>query len=270
MDNKWVEDISGSLPADVIMEFLIIWDLTQNFQLQPGIPDACRWLPTASGEYSANSAYHRFMAGSVAFEPTERIWNSWAPSRCKLFIWLTPLNRCWTADRLARRGLNHPEKCLLCDQQEETANTSWSLVSSLEAYGGRSWIGCSCNICHLEWMKLCSKSGVWLNVRCQHPIGRVSIPWSFWWHGGSGSIETLVFSMVHLLVPPLSSNIFRRMSDFGAWLVLRPLQGQSLSRCFFLCFLPRSLFFSSVFFVFVVFLVFCNLFWSSLDLLFLI
>lgn len=121
MDNKWVEDISGSLPADVIMEFLITWDLTQNFQLQPGIPDACRWLPTASGEYSANSAYHRFMAGSVTFEPTERIWNSWAPSRCKLFIWLTPLNRCWTADRLARRGLNHPEKCLLCDQQEETA-----------------------------------------------------------------------------------------------------------------------------------------------------
>jgi len=26
----------------------------------------------------------------------------------------------WTADRLAKRGLNHPPKCPLCDQIEET------------------------------------------------------------------------------------------------------------------------------------------------------
>jgi len=31
-------------------------------------------------------------------------------------------NRCWTADRLARRGLPHPEKCPFCDQEEETIN----------------------------------------------------------------------------------------------------------------------------------------------------
>src|SRR5207244_3969925 len=28
--------------------------------------------------------------------------------------------RCWTADRLQRRGLNHPDKCPLCDQDNET------------------------------------------------------------------------------------------------------------------------------------------------------
>lgn len=36
-----------------------------------------------------------------------------------MFIWLAILNRCWTADRLARRGMEHPERCLLCDQEEE-------------------------------------------------------------------------------------------------------------------------------------------------------
>jgi hypothetical protein len=41
-DNSWVRDISGSLPVEVIVEFLVIWDLTQNIQLQPGIPDAFR------------------------------------------------------------------------------------------------------------------------------------------------------------------------------------------------------------------------------------
>jgi hypothetical protein len=42
------------------------------------------------------------------------------PPRCKFFIWLASLNRCWTADRLSRRGLEHPVRCPLCDQQEET------------------------------------------------------------------------------------------------------------------------------------------------------
>ena len=28
-------------------------------------------------------------------------------------------NRCWTADRLARRGLPHPSHCSFCDQEEE-------------------------------------------------------------------------------------------------------------------------------------------------------
>jgi hypothetical protein len=38
----------------------------------------------------------------------------------KLFIWLAIYNRCWTADRLDKRG--HPPACPLCDQAEETIN----------------------------------------------------------------------------------------------------------------------------------------------------
>jgi len=37
-----------------------------------------------------------------------------------MFLWLAIRNRCWTADRLAKRGLSHPDKCPLCDQEEET------------------------------------------------------------------------------------------------------------------------------------------------------
>jgi hypothetical protein len=58
--------------------------------------------------------------GSVQFELVERIWNSWVLPRCKFFLWLASLNHCWTTDRLARRGLDHPLYCLLCDQEEET------------------------------------------------------------------------------------------------------------------------------------------------------
>jgi hypothetical protein len=121
LNNRWVSDLTGNLPADVLMGFFCIWDVTRGIHLQPGISDQHRWLPTANGQYSSKSAYDCFFAGSVYFEPSERIWRTWAPQKCKFFIWLASLNKCWTADRLARRGLDHPDKCLLCDQQEETA-----------------------------------------------------------------------------------------------------------------------------------------------------
>ena len=38
----------------------------------------------------------------------------------KLFIWLAINNRCWTVDRLDKRGLPHPAACPLCDQVEES------------------------------------------------------------------------------------------------------------------------------------------------------
>jgi hypothetical protein len=60
--------------------------------------------------------------GSIQFNPWERIWKSWAPSKCKFFIWLAAHDRCWTADRLAKKGLPHPAKCPLCDQEKETIN----------------------------------------------------------------------------------------------------------------------------------------------------
>jgi hypothetical protein len=32
------------------------------------------------------------------------------------------MNKCWTADRLARRGMNHPARCPLRNQEPETIN----------------------------------------------------------------------------------------------------------------------------------------------------
>jgi hypothetical protein len=42
MENRWVQDISGSLPKVVIRDFLLIWDLIQGAQLQPGVSDVHR------------------------------------------------------------------------------------------------------------------------------------------------------------------------------------------------------------------------------------
>ena len=66
------------------------------------------------------SAYDAYFLGTIRFAPWKRIWKSWAPMKCKLFIWLATNNRRWTSDRLAKRGLPHPAACPLCDQADET------------------------------------------------------------------------------------------------------------------------------------------------------
>jgi hypothetical protein len=39
-----------------------------------------------------------------------QVWKTWAPGKCKTFIWLAIRNPCSTADRLQKRGLPHPVK----------------------------------------------------------------------------------------------------------------------------------------------------------------
>jgi hypothetical protein len=77
------------------------------------------WRFSTTGSFTTKSAYEAFFAGSITFVPWRRLWNSWAPAKCKTFLWLAIRNRCWTADRLRKRGLQHPARCVLCDQEEE-------------------------------------------------------------------------------------------------------------------------------------------------------
>lgn len=74
------------------------------------------------GLYSARTAYNGLFYGSSAFVHHKQIWRSWAPSKCRFFLWLLAQNKCWTPDRLAKGGMNHPARCPLCDQESETIN----------------------------------------------------------------------------------------------------------------------------------------------------
>jgi hypothetical protein len=56
----------------------------------------------------------------VEFEHCGKVWKTWAPAKCCYFVWLVANNKCWTADRLSKRGMDHPEKYPLSDQEEES------------------------------------------------------------------------------------------------------------------------------------------------------
>ncbi|GJN13632.1 hypothetical protein PR202_gb00357 [Eleusine coracana subsp. coracana] len=106
----WIQDIQrgGGLSWQGITEFLQLWDCLMEITLSEQ-EDHHIWRLNGSGTYSSKSAYKAFFNGSITFEPWCRLWKSWAPPKCKFFLWLAIRNRCWTADKLAKRRLNHPK-----------------------------------------------------------------------------------------------------------------------------------------------------------------
>ena len=114
----WVRDIAGALGPAALIQYIELWRMLQNATLSAG-PDVLRWKWTESGVYSAKSCYLALFHGSTTDASWKLTWKTWAPLRIKIFIWLALQDRCWTADRLARRGLPHNDSCVLCDQTTE-------------------------------------------------------------------------------------------------------------------------------------------------------
>ena len=117
-----MHDIKGALTVEVLVDYLLIWDMVEAVILRHDVQDHYKWKLTQHGSYSSKSAYEAFFVGSIKFGPWRRIWRTWAPPRCKFFVWLVSYNRLWTADRLAKRNLPHPEACPFCEQEGETIN----------------------------------------------------------------------------------------------------------------------------------------------------
>jgi hypothetical protein len=85
-----------------------------------GVPDVLRWNWGAKETYSTKSCYLSMFHGSVSMAGALQVWKSWAPAKCKFFLWLALHDTCWTADRLERRRLPRPSVCPFYDQAQES------------------------------------------------------------------------------------------------------------------------------------------------------
>jgi hypothetical protein len=86
---SWMSDIKGALTVGVLTDFMMLWDLLLrlNCGRRCRIPLFSDWLLMGSILQNLCMSVF-FFFGSVQFEPFDRIWKSWAPGKCKLFMWL--------------------------------------------------------------------------------------------------------------------------------------------------------------------------------------
>ena len=121
-NDQWIADISGALTVQVLLEYLQIWDRVRQTQLLQDQPDKICWRWTADKVFSTSSAYLAFFIGQHPVEGAKLIRKARAPAKCKFFIWLVLHDRCWTAARRKRHGLQDDDACALCDQSSETVD----------------------------------------------------------------------------------------------------------------------------------------------------
>jgi hypothetical protein len=101
---EWVRDIAGELLLNVVVQFLKLWNAIRSMNLRAEV-DTFTWKWTASVGFSSKTAYRAFFFGRTAMPGAAEIWHAFAPFKVKFHAWLALQNRCWTVDRLARRGL---------------------------------------------------------------------------------------------------------------------------------------------------------------------
>lgn len=53
----WPSEVGLELTADLLVQYLRLWEHTTRFQFQNGIADRVRWAWETTGDYSARSAY---------------------------------------------------------------------------------------------------------------------------------------------------------------------------------------------------------------------
>ena len=121
--HRWIKDIAHNLTNDLLSEFFVFWTRidAQNLNLDSQDDDQITWTPTATGIYSAKSAYNLQLQGKCRSPVAKAIWKPWGPNKCKLFLWLLLQNRIWTADRLMLREWPNSYFCPLCYRNLETA-----------------------------------------------------------------------------------------------------------------------------------------------------
>ena len=98
---------------------------------------------------------------------TEVIWKCWAPMKCKFAMWLIIRERIWTADRLARKGLPHNDKCPFCNLSPENAQ--------------HLFIGCA--VVNIIWGNIMS----WVNLQHLTPSSQLNL--KEWWVQARSSIS---------------------------------------------------------------------------------
>jgi hypothetical protein len=220
---EWLRDCGPDISPAAVAEFFHLWGILAGYTLVPEQEDAFVWRWSADWFFSAKSAYSAFFAGTVVAPISSEIWRSRAPYSCKFFAWLVSRNRCWTADRLQRRGLPRPAACPLCDQDQETLqHLLLGCVVSREVW---AWVLARWG--KLEWMPGVDTEVVpwWSSLSCTRSVRRdmwtaiILVFWCIWRHRNE-----VVFNGA---TPAAAAIRHRIREEYQRWRVARLFRSES-------------------------------------------
>ncbi|XP_071679762.1 uncharacterized protein [Lolium perenne] len=139
LDNSWLRDLGPELSVEGWAQCIRLWDEIELVDRDASRPDRFTWPGSIKGAYSAKDTYRMLCLGQEEFSMYKPIWHSFAPPKCKFFVWLALRYRLWTSDRRHRHGLqDRSAACYWCLQDED--NLDHVLMRC--PYARQVWFGC--------------------------------------------------------------------------------------------------------------------------------
>jgi hypothetical protein len=71
-----------------LLQFINMWTMLQQINLQPQSGDMIVWNLTTVGKYSAKSAYEAQFLGRIKQPHLEQVWKIRAEGKVQFFLWL--------------------------------------------------------------------------------------------------------------------------------------------------------------------------------------
>ncbi|KAM0840776.1 hypothetical protein ACQ4PT_059429 [Festuca glaucescens] len=144
INHAWATDISDPLSVDAVVQYLWLWAAVAAVERADG-QDELSWKWTSDGCFTSRSAYQMLFEGTTTLPGATNVWNAFAPLKFKFHSWLALRGRCWTADRMCRRGMAAHTTCPLCNIDDESLIhislhcTFSAVITKLERSSRANW-----------------------------------------------------------------------------------------------------------------------------------
>lgn len=136
--DKGPRNIRSGLFLISLFEYFQLWDTLQKVALITE-EDQHSWRLDGSGVFSSKSSYRAFYNGLTTFEPWRRVWKSWAPPKCKVFLWLAIGIEFGPRIGLLRDAFPTRANALFVIRRTRRCNICWPHVSSPVNFGSESY-----------------------------------------------------------------------------------------------------------------------------------
>ncbi|CAN6246948.1 unnamed protein product [Urochloa humidicola] len=119
-NQNWTRGLWRMSTTDEMAEYYSLWWKLRQVRLNDQ-EDTIRWRWTASGTYTAKSAYNAQLIGAYCSFDATSIWKAKVEGKHRFFAWLLIQEKILTADKLIIRNWPCNPVCPLCAQELETA-----------------------------------------------------------------------------------------------------------------------------------------------------
>jgi hypothetical protein len=110
-ENTWIKDIhAGYVTVEVCSQRIQVWEALEGVERDVNIPNQFIWKGSRTGVYTTKGTYMMLCQGMMIDDMHKMVWKSFAPLKCKIFIWQALRYMLWTADRRFRHGLEEHTK----------------------------------------------------------------------------------------------------------------------------------------------------------------